>query len=361
MFYKKSEPHKASVTGDTSSPTFTAVHQTTLIEFAEANDITGWFFKSASTGTYQEIARITRTAMTIGSKFATSLSSGTMFSHGSMSDAMGYNGSYGTYIGSPVGGTYYLYANGSFFDNGTIRTLMHSGNFTSFINAPNAVGNGSGYYNVQNWLQVNGSHGIFWPGHYGFHIRPNITASHTQMEIIGSKNGYGGIYDNFSAVNGFMYDSGGNGGVYREANGRWYWYYHLGNNSMGIGSSTNSASYVLYASGSIFATGDIVAYSDIRKKTNIVIIDKALETVTKLRGVFYDKIGEEGKGRQLGVIAQEVNEILPEAVTHATDIDEYGVKYGNMVGLLIEAVKELSSENRELKARLDLIESKLKD
>jgi len=54
---------RASVTGDTSSPTFTAVHQTTFIEFAEANDITGWYFKSASTGTYQEIARITRTGI----------------------------------------------------------------------------------------------------------------------------------------------------------------------------------------------------------------------------------------------------------------------------------------------------------
>jgi hypothetical protein len=48
-----------------------------------------------------------------------------------MSDAIGYNGSYGTYIGSPVGGTYYLYANGSFYDNGTIRTLIHSGNIGS--------------------------------------------------------------------------------------------------------------------------------------------------------------------------------------------------------------------------------------
>ena len=54
---------RASVTGDTSSPTFTAGHQTTFIEYADANDTTGWFFKSASTGTYQEIARITRTGI----------------------------------------------------------------------------------------------------------------------------------------------------------------------------------------------------------------------------------------------------------------------------------------------------------
>lgn len=57
--------------------------------------------------------------------------SGTLIAHGSMTDAIGYNASYGTYIGSPVGGTYYLYANGTFNDNGTIRSLIHSGNIGS--------------------------------------------------------------------------------------------------------------------------------------------------------------------------------------------------------------------------------------
>ena len=153
---------RASVTGDTSNPTITAVHQTTLIEFAEANDTTGWYFKSASTGTYQEIARITRTAMTIGSKFATSLSSGTMFSHGSMSDAIGYNGSYGTYIGSPVGGTYYLYANGTFFDNGTIRTLIHSGNIGSqSVSYASSAGTTTGRY--RGAFTIGGNVNTFYP------------------------------------------------------------------------------------------------------------------------------------------------------------------------------------------------------
>jgi hypothetical protein len=59
--------------------------------------------------------------------------SGTLISHAGMSDAIGYNASYGTYIGSPLGGlTYYLYANGTFNENGSIRTLLHSGNFTSY-------------------------------------------------------------------------------------------------------------------------------------------------------------------------------------------------------------------------------------
>lgn len=66
---------------------------------------------------------------------------GTLISHAGMSDAIGYNASYGTYIGSPVGGTYYLYANGTFFDNGTIRTLIHSGNIGSqSVNYANSAG-----------------------------------------------------------------------------------------------------------------------------------------------------------------------------------------------------------------------------
>jgi len=60
-----------------------------------------------------------------------SSSNSTMISNASMTDAIGYNTSYGTYIGSTVGGTYYIYGNGRFYDNGTIRTLIHSGNIGS--------------------------------------------------------------------------------------------------------------------------------------------------------------------------------------------------------------------------------------
>jgi hypothetical protein len=68
-----------------------------------------------------------------------------------------------------------------------------------------------------------------------------------------------------------------------------------------------------------------------------------------MRGVFYTKIDDINKGRQIGVIAQEINEVLPEVVTYAADVDEYGVKYGNIVGVLIEAIKELNEEIKILK------------
>lgn len=88
--------------------------------------------------------------------------------------------------------------------------------------------------------------------------------------------------------------------------------------------------------GAIFATGNITAYSDIRLKTNIQLIPNALGKVCQLRGVTYERI-DSGE-QHTGLIAQEVQAVLPEAVNG----DEYlGVAYGNMVGLLVEAVKEL--------------------
>jgi Chaperone of endosialidase len=114
-----------------------------------------------------------------------------------------------------------------------------------------------------------------------------------------------------------------------------------------IGSTSFSTSYKLYVTGSIYATGDVIGYSDRRKKENIVTIDNALEKVSALRGVFYNKINE--SERNLGVIAQEVLDIVPEAVSYAKDTDEYGVKYGNIVGLLIEAIKEQQKQIDELK------------
>ena len=199
----------------------------------------------------------------------------------------------------------------------------------------------------------------FYSDTNGAHINPNTTSSYGQWMIQGNRSSYGGIYDLYSGVNGIMYDSGGNGGVYREANGRWYFYHNVGNNCLGIGSSTTSSSYYLYVSGAIYSTGNIVAYSDSRKKENIVTVDNALDKVNSLRGVFYNKIDDEKKTRQLGVIAQEINEVVPEVVTYAEDIDEYGVSYGNLAGLFIEAFKEHTKLINSLREEIELLKIKL--
>ena len=94
---------------------------------------------------------------------------------------------------------------------------------------------------------------------------------------------------------------------------------------------TMSGSYT----GNFTATGDITAYSDRRLKRNIETIDNPLEIVNALRGVNFEKDGR----HSTGVIAQEVEEVFP-AVVH-TDADGMkSVAYGNITGLLLEAIKE---------------------
>ena len=107
---------------------------------------------------------------------------------------------------------------------------------------------------------------------------------------------------------------------------------------------TMSGSYT----GSFTATGDIIAYSDDSLKTNVQVIDGALGKVEAIRGVTFERI-EDGSV-STGVIAQELKEVLPEAV-HTDANGVHSVAYGNITGLLIEAVKELSAQVEELKAK----------
>jgi hypothetical protein len=96
--------------------------------------------------------------------------------------------------------------------------------------------------------------------------------------------------------------------------------------------------------------GNVTAYSDARVKTNIKTIDNALLKVLALRGVTYNRTDLEDKSEQIGVIAQEIKEILPQVVQE-TD-GRYSVAYGNIVGVLIEAIKEQQLQIEELKSRL---------
>jgi len=117
--------------------------------------------------------------------------------------------------------------------------------------------------------------------------------------------------------------------------------------SAGNGLSLSGTTFYMSGSysGNFTATGNITAYSDERLKSNIETISGALDKVNALRGVSYTKDGE----ASIGVIAQEVQKVIPEVVQ---DNEEYlSVAYGNLVGVLIEAVKELSAEVEALKAK----------
>ena len=96
----------------------------------------------------------------------------------------------------------------------------------------------------------------------------------------------------------------------------------------------------LDGSGNFNATGDVTAYSDVRIKENILNITDPLSKVLRLRGVSYNRTDVEDKSTKMGFIAQEVEKIIPEVVTYDKEQDRYGVSYGNITALLVEAIKE---------------------
>ena len=113
-------------------------------------------------------------------------------------------------------------------------------------------------------------------------------------------------------------------------------------------SNTNMAT--IDTSGNFTATGNVGAYSDMALKEDIYQIENALEKVNKLRGVHFTRKSDNAK--EIGVVANEVEKVVPELVDEHED-KELGtvktMKYANTVGLLIEAVKDLSKQVEELK------------
>ena len=100
-------------------------------------------------------------------------------------------------------------------------------------------------------------------------------------------------------------------------------------------------------SGNLTAEGNVTSSSDIRLKTDLTKIADALAKVNQLNGYTYTRIDTDE--RQTGVVAQEVQAVLPEAVLD--NGETLTVAYGNMVGLLIEAVKELTARVEKLEGR----------
>ncbi|MEY4332205.1 MAG: Vibrio phage nt, partial [Bacteroidota bacterium] len=221
------------------------------------------------------------------------------------------------------------------------------------------VANTNNYMGTYNWNYI-GTTGIY-TGYNGAHWYPNYNSSYGSWRGDGNRNGWYGYNIGTGNNPHVMFDGSGNGGMYMEGYGRWLYYHYLPYNCIGINTSSTSPSYGMYVSGGIYATGNIVAYSDARKKTEILTIDNPLEKVLQLRGVYYSRIpdtahnitGENAYKKQTGVIAQETLKVFPEVVTYDEVNDEYGVSYGNFAGLFIETFKEQQKQIKELKEEIE--------
>jgi hypothetical protein len=119
---------------------------------------------------------------------------------------------------------------------------------------------------------------------------------------------------------------------------------------MGFSGATEEC-FKVYQNGNVVATGDVTAYSDARLKTNVQTIDNALNKILSMRGVTYNRIDTQQDKTKIGLIAQEVKNVIPEVV----DMDNegmYSVSYGNIVAVLIEAVKNQQEQINDLKKQL---------
>jgi hypothetical protein len=132
-----------------------------------------------------------------------------------------------------------------------------------------------------------------------------------------------------------------------------------------IGIRTNSPSRDLHVQGSLYAesvetTLPLVTSSDSRLKTDLEPITDALERVRSLTGYTFRRISPslQSATRETGLIAQEVQKVLPEAVNKSDSDGTLGVTYGNLAGLFVEAIKAMSDRIDDLESRISCLTSK---
>lgn len=132
-------------------------------------------------------------------------------------------------------------------------------------------------------------------------------------------------------------------------------FYDSANTSFYLDAASTGTS--LNVAGAIVAAGNITAYSDIRVKNNIAVISYAINKLDKISGITYTRNDLKDKERRYaGVIAQEIEEVLPEAVFG--DENTKTVDYNATIALLIQAVKEQQVLINNLEQRISLLENK---
>jgi hypothetical protein len=159
------------------------------------------------------------------------------------------------------------------------------------------------------------------------------------VQVIATKDAAAGTFTTATIISSaprlFFTDTNGlDFSIFVESN-TWYVLNDTGGNAIAVDQS-----------GNLTATGNVTAFSDERLKSDIKTIPAALDTVDQLRGVSFIKDGK----ANIGVIAQEVQRVLPQVVQENAD-GYLSVAYGNLVGVLIEAVKELRAEVKALKGQ----------
>lgn len=193
---------------------------------------------------------------------------------------------------------------------------------------------------ASNWFRAQGDCGLYSQD-YGGHIRRALTGSYGNWETFGyNRNGWSGFLNLNNYNLNLMMNSSGDHGFYIENGPGWTFFFNRGNHCAGIGTDNTWSGDGLRVVKQISAEYGFTTWSDRRAKENITNITSALDKVLQMRGVYFNYIKDDAKVKRVGFIAQELQEVLPEVVNYADEIDEYNVNYGQIVSVLTEATKE---------------------
>lgn len=131
----------------------------------------------------------------------------------------------------------------------------------------------------------------------------------------------------------------------------------LASGNVGIG--ITNPSYTLHVVGSIYSTGDITAFSDKRYKENILPLTQSLDNLSQLTGYSYTRSDLNSDKKYIGLIAQEVKEVFPQAVSYDNNQGLYSLNYGCLIAPVIQAIKELKETVDRLQEKVDKLQEKV--
>jgi len=218
---------------------------------------------------------------------------------------------------------------------GYFRTMGGSGRGVYGIASDTGDGENYGGYFLANGGKARAVYG------FASNSEPSKTVRYGGYFVAKGRRGYG-VYGEASSPDTASFTYGSYGGYFLATGYMGRGVYGLARGDGGCGVVASGKQYDFLANG---AGRDYGSLSSIRWKGNIQAIDDPLDKVNQLRGVYFDWDADHGGQHDVGMIAEEVGEVLPEIVVYEED-GQYatGMDYSKLTPLLVEAVKELKAE-----------------